>query len=124
MILMQALILTLLVYSHYKIWIMSKQEVYIVSAVRTPIGGFLGSLSSVSATDLGATAIRGAVDRAGISVENIDEVFMGNVLQAGVGQAPARQAALKAGLTNAVPSTTINKVCASGTNSVTATQGK
>jgi acetyl-CoA C-acetyltransferase len=97
---------------------MSKQEVYIVSAVRTPIGGFLGSLSSVSATDLGATAIRGAVDRAGISVENIDEVFMGNVLQAGVGQAPARQAALKAGLTNAVPSTTINKVCASGMKSV------
>ena len=97
---------------------MSKQEVYIVSAVRTPIGGFLGSLSSVSATDLGATAIKGAVDRAGISVENIDEVFMGNVLQAGVGQAPARQAALKAGLTNAVPSTTINKVCASGMKSV------
>ena len=97
---------------------MSKQEVYIVSAVRTPIGSFLGSLSSVSATDLGATAIKGAVDRAGISVENIDEVFMGNVLQAGVGQAPARQAALKAGLTNAVPSTTINKVCASGMKSV------
>ena len=97
---------------------MSKQEVYIVSAVRTPIGSFLGSLSSVSATDLGATVIKGAVDRAGISVDNIDEVFMGNVLQAGVGQAPARQAALKAGLTNAVPSTTINKVCASGMKSV------
>jgi acetyl-CoA C-acetyltransferase len=97
---------------------MSKQEVYIVSAARTPIGSFLGSLSSVSATDLGATAIKGAVERAGVSVENIDEVFMGNVLQAGVGQAPARQAALKAGLTNAVPSTTVNKVCASGMKSV------
>ena len=97
---------------------MSKQEVYIVSAARTPIGSFLGSLSSVSATDLGATAIKGAVERAGVSVENIDEVFMGNVLQAGVGQAPARQAALKAGLSNAVPSTTVNKVCASGMKSV------
>jgi len=97
---------------------MSKQEVYIVSAARTPIGSFLGSLSSVSATDLGATAIKGAVERAGVSVENIDEVFMGNVLQAGVGQAPARQAALKAGLTNSVPSTTVNKVCASGMKSV------
>ncbi len=97
---------------------MSKQEVYIVSAARTPIGSFLGSLSSVSATDLGATAIKGAVERSGISVENIDEVFMGNVLQAGVGQAPARQAALKAGLTNTVPSTTVNKVCASGMKSV------
>jgi len=97
---------------------MSKQEVYIISAARTPIGSFLGSLSSVSATDLGATAIKGAVERAGVSVENIDEVFMGNVLQAGVGQAPARQAALKAGLTNAVPSTTVNKVCASGMKSV------
>ena len=97
---------------------MSKQEVYIVSAARTPIGSFLGSLSSVYATDLGATAIKGAVERAGVSVENIDEVFMGNVLQAGVGQAPARQAALKAGLTNSVPSTTVNKVCASGMKSV------
>ena len=97
---------------------MSKQEVYIVSAARTPIGSFLGSLSSISATDLGATAIKGAVERAGVSVENIDEVFMGNVLQAGVGQAPARQAALKAGLTNSVPSTTVNKVCASGMKSV------
>jgi acetyl-CoA C-acetyltransferase len=97
---------------------MSKQEVYIVSAVRTPIGSFLGSLSSVSATDLGATAIKGAVEKSGVSVENIDEVFMGNVLQAGVGQAPARQAALKAGLTNEVPSTTVNKVCASGMKSV------
>lgn len=97
---------------------MSKQEVYIVSAVRTPIGSFLGSLASVSATDLGATAIKGAVVNSGVSVENIDEVFMGNVLQAGVGQAPARQAALKAGLTNEVPSTTVNKVCASGMKSV------
>ncbi|MBP6460132.1 MAG: thiolase family protein [Crocinitomicaceae bacterium] len=97
---------------------MSKQEVYIVSAARTPIGSFLGAFSNVSATDLGATAIKGALDKAGIAPENIEEVFMGNVLQAGVGQAPARQAALKAGLSNTVPCTTINKVCASGMKSV------
>ncbi len=97
---------------------MSKQEVYIVSAARTPIGSFLGAFAGVSATDLGATAIKAAVERAGVAVEHIDEVFMGNVLQAGVGQAPARQAALKAGLTNEVPSTTVNKVCASGMKSV------
>ena len=97
---------------------MSKQEVYIVSAARTPIGSFLGVFSNVSATDLGATAIKGALDKAGIAPENIEEVFMGNVLQAGVGQAPARQAALKAGLSNTVPCTTINKVCASGMKSV------
>ena len=97
---------------------MSKQEVYILSAARTPIGSFLGAFSNVSATDLGATAIKGALDKAGIAPENIEEVFMGNVLQAGVGQAPARQAALKAGLSNTVPCTTINKVCASGMKSV------
>ena len=97
---------------------MDKKEVYIVSAARTPIGSFLGAFSSVSATDLGATAIKGAIDKAGINPADVQEVFMGNVLQAGVGQAPARQAALKAGLSNTVPSTTINKVCASGMKSV------
>ena len=92
---------------------MSK-EVYIISAARTPIGSFGGALSTVSATQLGATAIKGAVSKAGIDVNTIDEVFMGNVLQAGLGQAPARQAAIFAGLNNNVPCTTINKVCASG----------
>jgi acetyl-CoA C-acetyltransferase len=96
---------------------MSK-EVYIISAVRTPMGSFMGGLSSVSATQLGSTAIKGAVERAGISTDAIDEVFMGNVLQAGVGQAPARQAALGAGLNKNVPCTTINKVCASGMKSI------
>jgi acetyl-CoA C-acetyltransferase len=97
---------------------MNKKEVYIVSSARTPIGSFLGSLSTVSATDLGAVAIKGALEKGNIDAAKIDEVFMGNVLQAGVGQAPARQAALKAGLSNTVPSTTINKVCASGMKSV------
>jgi acetyl-CoA C-acetyltransferase len=92
---------------------MSK-EVYIISAVRTPMGSFGGALSSVPATKLGATAIKGAIDKAGISADKIDEVFMGNVLQAGLGQAPARQAALFAGISDTVPCTTINKVCASG----------
>ncbi|MFM7681779.1 MAG: acetyl-CoA C-acyltransferase, partial [Bacteroidota bacterium] len=96
---------------------MSK-EVYIISAVRTPMGAFMGGLSSISATQLGSTVIKGAVERAGISVDSIDEVFMGNVLQAGVGQAPARQAALGAGLNKNVPCTTINKVCASGMKSI------
>jgi len=94
------------------------KEVVIVSAVRTPMGSFMGSLSSIPATKLGATAIKGAVDRAGISADQVQEVFMGNVLQAGVGQAPARQAALGAGLSEEVPCTTINKVCASGMKSI------
>ena len=96
---------------------MSK-EVYIISAVRTPMGAFMGGLSNISATQLGSTAIKGAVERAGISVDAIDEVFMGNVLQAGLGQAPARQAALGAGLNKNVACTTINKVCASGMKSI------
>lgn len=96
---------------------MSK-EVYIVSAVRTPIGSMMGSLSTVSATDLGATAIKGALTKGNIDPQLVDEVFMGNVLQAGVGQAPARQAALAAGLGQNVPCTTVNKVCASGMKSV------
>jgi acetyl-CoA C-acetyltransferase len=96
---------------------MSK-EVYIVAAVRTPIGSFLGSLSSVSATKLGAIAIKGAIQKAGIDPSLVDEVFMGNVLQANLGQAPARQAALGAGLGQNVPCTTVNKVCASGMKSI------
>jgi len=94
------------------------KEVYIVSAVRTPIGSFGGSLSSVSATKLGSIAIKGALGKIGLSPEEINEVFMGNVLQANEGQAPARQAALFAGLPNSVPCTTINKVCASGMKSI------
>ncbi|MEZ4721772.1 MAG: acetyl-CoA C-acyltransferase [Flavobacteriales bacterium] len=94
------------------------KEVVIVSAVRTPMGSFMGSLSGVHVTDLGAAAIKGAVEKAGISADQVQEVFMGNVLQAGVGQAPARQAALKAGLSENVPSTTINKVCASGMKAI------
>ncbi len=96
---------------------MSK-EVYIISAVRTPIGSFGGALSSVSATKLGAAAIKGAIEKAGVSAKDINEVFMGNVLQANLGQAPARQAALFAGLTNDVPCTTVNKVCASGMKAI------
>ena len=92
---------------------MSK-EVYIVSAVRTPMGSFGGVLSTVPATKLGAAAIKGAIDRSGISADIVNEVFMGNVLQANLGQAPARQAAMFAGLSNNVPCTTVNKVCASG----------
>lgn len=94
------------------------KEVYIVSAVRTPIGSFGGILSSVSATDLGATAIKGAINKAGITADKIEEIFMGNVLQANLGQAPARQAAITAGISNDVPCTTVNKVCASGMKSL------
>lgn len=92
---------------------MSK-EVYIISAVRTPIGSFGGSLSTVPAPQLGAAAIKGAISKAGISPSVITEVFMGNVLQANLGQAPARQAAIFAGIPDNVPCTTVNKVCASG----------
>ncbi len=97
---------------------MSKKEVYIISAVRTPMGSFLGAFASIPATKLGSTAIKGALEKASVPVDAIDEVFMGNVLQAGVGQAPARQAALGAGLNQNVPCTTINKVCASGMKSI------
>jgi len=96
---------------------MSK-EVYIVAAVRTPMGAFMGGLSTVPATELGAIAIKGALEKSGVKPELVNEVFMGNVLQAGVGQAPATQAALGAGLPNTVPCTTVNKVCASGMKSV------
>jgi acetyl-CoA C-acetyltransferase len=94
------------------------QEVVIISAVRTPIGSFGGILSTLSATDLGAAAIRGALSRAGVEPEQVEEVYMGNVVSANVGQAPAKQAALKAGLPPTVPCTTINKVCASGTKAI------
>jgi acetyl-CoA acetyltransferase family protein len=94
------------------------KKVVIVSAVRTPIGSFMGGLSTVSAPRLGAVAIKGALDRIKLDVNLVDEVFMGNVIQAGVGQAPARQAAIYAGLPNSVACTTVNKVCASGMKSV------
>lgn len=96
---------------------MSK-AVYVLSAVRTPMGSFLGSLSTVPATQLGSVAIRGALDAAGIAPSEVQEVMMGNVLQAGLGQAPARQAAMAAGIPDSVPCTTINKVCASGMKSI------
>lgn len=93
-------------------------EVVIASAVRTPIGSFKGCLSTVPAPKLGSVAIKAAVERAGIPVEEVKEVYMGNVLQAGEGQAPSRQATLGAGLPLSTPTTTVNKVCASGMKSV------
>jgi acetyl-CoA C-acetyltransferase len=98
----------------------SMPPVYIVSATRTPIGAFMGSLSSMRAPELGAIAIKSAVERAKLAPDQIAEVFMGNVLQAGIGQAPARQAAIFAGLPNRIPATTINKVCGSGLQAVIA----
>ena len=86
------------------------KEVYIISAVRTPMGSFGGKLSTVPATKLGAIAIQGALSKAGIDPTEVNEVLMGNVLQANLGQAPARQAAMFAGISDLVPCTTINKV--------------
>ncbi len=97
---------------------MKNKTVYIVSAVRTPIGSFGGSLKDISATKLGATAIQAAVERAGIKGADVDEVLMGCVLQANLGQAPARQAAKFAGLPDSVVCTTVNKVCASGMKAI------
>ena len=94
------------------------KKVVIVSAVRTPMGSFMGALSTVPATKLGATAIKGALDKINLDPKLVDEVLMGNVVQAGEGQAPARQAAVFAGLPNTVPCTTVNKVCASGMKAV------
>lgn len=94
------------------------KTVYIVSAVRTPMGSFNGKLSSVPATKLGAAAIKGALEKANVPASEVDEVYFGNVLQAGLGQAPARQAAIFSGISNKVPCTTVNKVCASGMKSV------
>lgn len=95
------------------------KEVFIVSAVRTPMGSFLGSLSTVPATQLGITAVKGALDKINLDPALVQEIYMGNVLQAGEGQAPARQVALGAGLSIHTPATTINKVCASGMKAVT-----
>ena len=94
------------------------KEIVIVSAVRTPMGSFGGCLSSVSATTLGGVAIKGVLEKVSLSTDMVDEVYMGNVLQANLGQAPARQAAMAAGLTQEVPCTTINKVCSSGMKSI------
>lgn len=94
------------------------KSVVIVSAARTPIGSFMGALSSVPATTLGATAIKGALEKVNLDPSLVNEVYMGNVVQAGVGQAPARQAALAAGIFDTVPCTTVNKVCASGMKAV------
>lgn len=91
----------------------------IVSAVRTPIGSFQGSLSSLSATELGGIAVKGAVEKAGITNDKVNEVYMGNVCSAGLGQAPARQAAIFAGLPESTICTTIHKVCASGLKAIT-----
>lgn len=94
------------------------KEVVIVSAVRTPIGSFMGALSTIPAPQLGAVAIKGALNKINLKPELVDEVLMGNVVQAGTGQAPARQAAIYAGIPNTVPCTTVNKVCASGMKAI------
>ena len=94
------------------------EDVVLVGAARTPIGAFLGSLASVPAPRLGAVSIAAALDRAHVRPEQVDEVYMGNVIQAGVGQAPARQASIFAGIPDTVPCTTVNKVCGSGLKSV------
>jgi acetyl-CoA C-acetyltransferase len=94
------------------------KEVYILTAVRTPMGSFGGTLAGFTAIELGTMAIQGALERAGIAASEVNEVFMGNVCSANLGQAPARQAALKAGIPNTVPCTTVNKVCASGMKSI------
>lgn len=94
------------------------REVVIVAAIRTPIGSFLGSLSSLPATYLGSTAIKGALDKINLDPSLVDEVYMGQVIQSGAGQAPARQAAIGAGIPDSVPCTTVNKVCASGMKAV------
>ena len=94
------------------------EAVYVVSAARTPIGAYLGALASLPAPRLGATAIKSALERAGVASEQVGEVFMGNVLSAGIGQAPARQAAIFAGVPHAVPATTVSKVCGSGLQAV------
>ncbi|MCL6523100.1 MAG: acetyl-CoA C-acyltransferase [Thermoflavifilum sp.] len=97
---------------------MPAKDVFIVSAVRTPIGSFQGTLASVPATTLGAIAIREALKRAQLAAEHVDEVYLGNVLQAALGQAPATQASLNAGIPNTVPATLVNKVCASGMKAI------
>lgn len=97
---------------------MQTKEVYVISAVRTPIGSFGGSLASLSATELGGIALKGALEKAGVDPKHVQQVIMGNVISANLGQAPARQAALKAGLGYEVECTTVNKVCASGSKAI------
>ena len=97
---------------------MQTKEVVIISAVRTPIGSFGGALSSLSATELGAIALKGAIEKAGVAASEVQQVIMGNVISANLGQAPARQAAKKAGLPDTVECTTVNKVCASGSKAI------
>jgi acetyl-CoA C-acetyltransferase len=92
----------------------NNNDIVIVSAVRTPVGSYGGSLSSFTASELGAIVIRFALEKISLSVDFVDEVYMGNVLQAGVGQNPARQALISSGLPSTCPATTVNKVCASG----------
>src|SRR3989440_12843334 len=94
------------------------RETVIISAARTPVGKFQGSLKSFSATDLGAMVVRESVKRAGVNPEQLDEVIMGCVIQAGLGQNPARQAALRGGLPNAASAVTVNKVCGSGLKAI------
>jgi len=94
------------------------RKIFIVASKRTPIGSYLGSLSGLSATDLGAVALKGALQSINLDPKLVDEVILGNVVSAGLGQAPARQVALKAGLPTSVCCTTVNKVCASGMKSV------
>ena len=97
---------------------MSEDPVVIVAAKRTPIGAFQGALSGASATDLGATAVKAAVAASGVAASDFDRAYMGCVLPAGLGQAPARQAALRGGLPEGVPSVTVNKMCGSGMESI------
>ncbi len=97
---------------------MSQREVFIVAAARTPVGSFQGSLAEVSAPKLGSIAIKGALERSGLGVDDVQQTYMGNVLTAGVGQAPARQAARGAGIPDRVPATTVGKVCGSGLEAV------
>ena len=93
-------------------------DAFIIAAARTPIGAFRGAFKSMSATDLGAVAVADVLEKSGVDASAVDEVIMGNVIGAGVGQAPARQAALKGGLPTSVPALTVNKVCGSGLKSV------
>lgn len=97
---------------------MTRRDAVIVSAVRTAIGSFNGSLAAVPATELGSVVIQSAIDRSGVAAHEVDEIIMGNVYQAGLGQNPARQAAVKAGLPESIPAMTINKVCGSGLKAV------
>src|SRR5690606_23575508 len=99
---------------------MEMKEVYIVGIARTPIGSFMGALASVPAPKLGAVAIKAALERSGLSPQDVHEVYMGNVVGANIGQAPAQQAGIFAGLPTSIPCTTINKVCASGMKSIMA----